>query len=69
MAAYPIRFDLWRWKMTRSINPFNLINQQYNMLRFKLNSTGDPEKRKILAKRLLNLLAVMEFLISVNNST
>ena len=55
--------------MTRSINPFNLINQQYNMLRFKLNSTGDPEKRKILAKRLLNLLAVMEFLISVNNST
>lgn len=56
-------------KMTRRINPFNLINQQYNILRSKLNSTGDPEKRKILSKRLINLLAVLEFLISINNST
>jgi len=55
--------------MTRRINPFNLINQQYNILRSKLNSTGDPEKRKILSKRLINLLAVLEFLISINNST
>jgi hypothetical protein len=55
--------------MMDKINPFILINQQYNILKYKLRSTVDPQKRKVLSKRLVNLLAVMEFLISLNNST
>jgi len=51
------------------INPFNLINQQYKILKYKLSSTVDPQKRKVLTKRLVNLLTVMEFLLSINNST
>ena len=50
------------------INPSTLINQQCKILKYKLSSTGDPQKIKILSKRLVNLLAVMEFLISLKNS-
>jgi len=53
----------------QNINPFHLISQQCKILRFRLRSTGDPVKRKILSKRIINLLAVIEFLISINNTT
>ena len=52
--------------MMKRINPFNLINHQYKMLKYKFNLTGDLEKRKVLSKRLINLIAVMEFLLSLN---
>ena len=50
------------------INPYALINQQYKILKYKLSLTGDPQKIKILSKRLVNLIVVMEFLISLKDS-
>ena len=46
--------------------PFDLAYEQYQLLRDKLTSTGDPQEKNVLFKRLVNLLAVMEFLVSVN---
>ena len=51
----------------KKLNPFNLVYEQYQMLDRKLKLTGDPHEKNILFKRLINLLAVMEFLISLNN--
>jgi hypothetical protein len=53
----------------QNINPFHIINQQCKILKHRLRSTVDPVKRKILSKRIINLLAVIEFLVSINNST
>lgn len=50
----------------KKINPFNLVYDQYKFLKSKLNLTRDLQEKNILFKRLANLLAVMEFLISSN---
>jgi len=34
----------------------------------RLSSTGDPQEKNVLFKRLVNLLAVMEFLVSLNKT-
>ena len=47
-------------------NPFDVAYEQYQLLKERLSSTGDPKEKHVLVKRLLNLLAVMEFLISTN---
>lgn len=51
------------------IKPFDLAYEQYQMLKVKLNSTRDPQEKNMLFRRLANLLAVMEFLVSVNKTT
>ena len=48
------------------MNPFDLAFEQYQTLKARLSSTGDPQEKNVLFKRLVNLLAVMEFLISLN---
>ncbi|GFO68176.1 hypothetical protein GMLC_17550 [Geomonas limicola] len=48
------------------VNPFDLAYEQYQLLKAKLTSTGDPREKNQIFKRLLNLLAVMEFLTSLN---
>ena len=53
-------------KSVSKINPFNLVYEQYKIIQSKLNLTGDPQEKNILFKRLANLLAVMEYLISLN---
>jgi hypothetical protein len=50
----------------KKMNPFDLAYEQYQMLKEKLSSTGDPQEKNKLFKRLVNLLAVMEFLVSLN---
>ena len=50
----------------KKMNPFDLAHEQYQILKTKLSSTGDPQEKNVLFKRLVNLLAVMEFLISLN---
>ena len=52
----------------KKLNPFDLVYEQYQRLKIKLRSTNDPEEKNVLFKRLVNLLAVMEFLISLNNA-
>jgi len=51
------------------MNPFDLVYEQYRRLKKQLYSTSDPQEKNILFKRLVNLLAVMEFLISLNNAS
>lgn len=50
----------------KKLNPFDLAYEQYLLLKEKLSSTGDAQEKNLLFKRLVNLLAVMEFLVSLN---
>jgi hypothetical protein len=52
----------------KKANPFDLVSEQYQALKAKLRSTCDPQEKNVLFKRLANLLAVMEFLISLNKA-
>lgn len=53
----------------KKIKPFDLAYEQYQLLKEKIKSTGDAQEKNILFKRLTNLLAVMEFLVSMNKTT
>jgi hypothetical protein len=48
--------------------PSDIAYDQYKALKEKLTSTRDVQERNILFRRLANLLAVMEFLISLNKT-
>jgi hypothetical protein len=50
----------------KTLKPFDLAYEQYQLLKGKLSSTRDPREKNVLFKRLANLLAVMDFLISLN---
>jgi hypothetical protein len=52
----------------KKMKPFDLAYEQYQLLKGKLSSTGDVQEKNVLFKRLANLLAVMEFLISLNKA-
>lgn len=49
--------------------PLDLVIDQYQILMTKLKSTRDVQEKNKLFRRLANLLAVMEFLLSVNKSS
>ena len=51
----------------KNINAFDLVYEQYHLLKEKIGSTKDPHTKNVLYKRLVNLLVVMEFLISLKN--
>ncbi len=53
-------------KKIKEIKPLDLVNEQYRNLKEKLKSTGDPKEKKVIFRRLVNLLAVMQFLVSSN---
>jgi len=53
----------------KKMKPFDLAYEQYQLLKEKLSSTRDPQEKNILFRRLTNLLAVMEFLVSLNKTT
>lgn len=52
----------------KTLNPLDLVNEQYRLLMAKLNQTRDVQEKNKLFRRLTNLLAVMQFLISLNKS-
>ena len=52
----------------KKLSPLDLTYEQYQLLKDKLSSTGDPQEKNVLFKRLANLLAVMEFLVSLNKT-
>lgn len=54
--------------MKTKVSPFDLAFEQYQLLKNRLSSTGDPQEKNVLFKRLVNLLAVMEFLVSLNKT-
>ncbi|WP_198419545.1 hypothetical protein [Geomonas oryzae] len=45
---------------------FDLAYEQYHLLLTRFKSTGDTQEKHRLFRRLTNLLAVMDFLISIN---
>ncbi len=52
----------------RKVNPIEVVREQYQQLKEKLESTCDIQEKNILFRRLANLLAVMQFLISTHNN-
>ena len=53
----------------KKLKPFDLAYEQYRSLKEKLNSTRDPQEKNIIFRRFTNLLAVMEFLVSLNKTS
>lgn len=54
-------------KKTRRINPIELVQEQYQLLKEKFRCAADMEEKKILLRRLLNLRGVKRFLMSIEN--
>jgi hypothetical protein len=53
-------------KKIKEINPLDLVKDQYQNLKEKLRSARDDKEKKVIFRRLVNLLGVMRFLISIN---
>lgn len=50
----------------KKINSFDIVHGQYLNIKEKLKSTRDMQEKNVLFRRLVNLLGVMHFLISIN---
>lgn len=48
----------------KTVRPFDVTFEQYNRLKEQLKNTADVKEKNKLFRRLVNLLAVMEFLIT-----
>ena len=56
-------------KKIKKINPLDLVYEQFQQLKEKLKTTGDAGERKILLKRLINIVGVIQFLLTINKSS
>ncbi len=56
-------------KKFKNINPLDLVNEQYRQLKEKFRSARDNKEKKVIFRRLVNLLGVMQFLISINKGS
>ncbi len=56
-------------KKIKKINPLDLVHEQFQNLKEKFKSTPDAGEKKVLFRRLINLLGVMQFLISINKNS
>jgi len=52
----------------KNVNPLELVQGQFQLLKEKLKSTGDAREKTILLRRLANLVGVIHFLISINKN-
>jgi len=48
----------------KKINPFNTAYDQYRKLTEKAQSTDDIQEKNLIFRRRINLLGVMQFLLS-----
>ena len=53
----------------KKINPLEVVQEQYQYLKEKLRSTHDVREMKVIIKRLINLVGVMQFLISISKNS
>ena len=53
----------------KKINSLEVVQEQYQHLKEKLRSTHDVGEKKVLFKRLINLVGVIQFLISISKNT
>lgn len=51
------------------INPLDLVQEQYQYLKEKLSSANDLQEKQVLFRRLVNLVGVMQFLLSVSKNS
>ena len=51
------------------INSLEVVQEQYQYLKEKLRSTHDVREMKVIIKRLINLVGVMQFLISISKNS
>ncbi|MBJ6727703.1 hypothetical protein [Geomesophilobacter sediminis] len=49
-------------------NRIEAVYEQYQQIREKLTTACDPQEKNRLFRRLVNLLGVMEFLISLSKT-
>jgi hypothetical protein len=56
-------------KKIKKINPIDLVQEQYQCLKEKLRSARDVHEKQVIFRRLVNLLGVMQFLISINKNS
>ncbi len=56
-------------KALKRINPLDLVFDQFQQLRAKFKTTGDARERKILLRRLVNIVGVIHFLLAMNKSS
>ena len=52
----------------KNVKPLELVQEQFQLLKEKLKSTGDAREKTILLRRLANLVGVIHFLISINKN-
>jgi hypothetical protein len=56
-----------RMKKAKRINPIELVQEQYQLLKEKFICAADLEEKKILLRRLMNLHGVKRYLMSIDN--
>ena len=54
-------------KKTKRINPLDLVYDQFRQLKERLKTTGDAQERKVLLRRLVNIVGVIQFLLTMHN--
>jgi len=52
-------------KKKKSINPLDLVYEQFQQLRERLKTTCDLGEKKILLRRLVNIVGVIQFLLTM----
>jgi len=52
----------------KNVKPLELVQEQFQLLKEKLKSTGDEREKTILLRRLANIVGVIHFLISINKN-
>jgi hypothetical protein len=56
-------------KIPKKINPIDLVQEQYQHLKEKLRSATDLHEKQVIFRRLVNLIGVMQFLLSVSKNS
>ncbi len=56
-------------KKAKRINPLDLVYDQFRQLKERLRTTGDAQERKVLLRRLVNIVGVIQFLLTINRSS
>lgn len=52
--------------MKSTVSPLDLVQEQIQVLKNKLKTTGNIQEKNVLFRRLVNLVGVMEFLLTMN---
>lgn len=56
-------------KILKGVNPLDLVYDQFRQLRERFRTAGDAQERKVLLRRLVNIVGVIQFLLTINRSS